>query len=222
MKRIIVFSVCAATFLMLATPASAAPGDVTNIGFEVLENNCGGLIAPQLNVAVTDETDGPGAEDRVSFTFTNAGPYDSEVTDVYFYDGAFLGADDDGVVQTGVNFNKTPTTPPDLPGWGGAPATLVYSSGVTGSLGDPIDDGVGDSLQVFFELDGAATYAQMVADLLDADFVIGLKVQSIDIVLPDGTVIEGCSETYITPIPAAGLLGLLGLGVAGLKLRRFA
>ncbi len=168
-----------------------------------------GTIAPQLSVTVTS-----GGSQLVDFTFRNNVGLDSSVTDIYFYDGEFLDATQTGdPTGDGVSFTKVPTTPPDLPGMSKDP-TLVFSIGTDGNASLGIDTPT-DYLTLGFSLATDRTFDELLADLRSGEFVIGLRVQSID---PGGN-----SGAYITvvPLPGAVLLGLLGLGYAGLRLRRF-
>lgn len=204
----------------------------------------GPTVVNQLSVAVTDEGVG---DNQVLFTFSNVGVVESSITDIYFDDGALFGIAD-VVNGPGVSMGY-PTTPRDLPGGSslyppfqtssvenGPPLPPHFSAG-TGGPSDGVNPGesvgiVFDLLKkpdlTYYDLDDviAAIHVGFRPDLYysgvgafdgwtQPNLRIGLHVQAIG----DGVY----SQTYIlTPVPGAAILGLLGLGVAGLKLRRFA
>ncbi|MBC8468429.1 MAG: hypothetical protein H8D56_03065 [Planctomycetes bacterium] len=68
---------------------------------------------------------------------------------------------------------------------------------------------------ILFNFENGFTYSALIAEMNNFDFVIGLHVQGTD--TPEG------SEGYIhTPIPPSMVIGLLGMGIAGIKLRKYA
>lgn len=209
MRKTVLLALGAAMLCMVTTPASAVI-----FGFSPWTGNPS--VADQLSVDVT------GAGGKAYFEFKNTLGTASSITDIYFYDGAFLDATYAGLTDSGDNVAFTligETNPDNLPGWNRPPSVLVHSTGTEGNTSNGID-AANEWLKLEFLLKDDpegfdATYARMLADLRDGDFVIGVKVQSI-----------GCKDDsgcYITttPVPAAALLGFLGLGAAGLKLRRF-
>ncbi len=202
----------------------------------VVENNSGipGQVAAELSVEVT-----PSGDD-VLFTFSNSNtsPLNFYISDVYFDDGPLLGIasiDNTDLVATFVK----PATPHDLPGGGTVDPPFEtssaepsekkeaphFSAGANGVHG-------GESVGIVFDI-GSNTFADVLAALnvgfnpypsnytgsgdydgwVVHNLRIGIKVQGIG----------EYSDTFIlTPVPGAVLLGILGLGVAGLKLRKFA
>lgn len=200
-----------------------------------LTNNSGvsGTVAEQLVIDVT------GDDDYVSFTFyNNYDPYNgaiispvipSSITDIYFADGELFDIDPDHPVvisqSTGVAYGaganpKNPKFPSPIV-WttffsadseAGEPGVMLngvneyptYNDNEWVTIGFPLFDGVGID-DVIFALNNPYS---------DTGLLIGLHVQGI------GSGSD--SDWFVTPVPGAVILGLLGLGIAGIKLRRFA
>jgi hypothetical protein len=177
---------------------------------------------------------------EVLFIFSNSGTTPSSITDIYFDDGALLGIADIINGGSGVSFGY-PANPGNLPG-----PTNVYPTFETSGSGtdyfsadsnpsvQPNGVNPGESVGILFTLQTGRTF-QNVIDAINVGFDptayytgsgtydgwespnlrIGIHVQGI------GS--ESYSQTYIlTPVPGAVILGLLGLGVVGIKLRKFA
>lgn len=203
----------------------------------VVENNSGmpGAVAAQLSVDVTD----PGGGQAL-FTFNNAGPLDFFIADIYFDDGALLAIASIDNTDPGVSFSA-PASPGNLPGGNNVIPPFVTTTGFSADADPPVAAnavGPGESVGIVFNLQQGKTFANVI-DAINVGFDpysyygggpydgwtepslrIGIHVQGID-----GP--WGCdqSDTYIlTPVPGSVLLGLgmLGLSVAGLKLRKFA
>ena len=233
-KRYMTFLSLVLVFVVIMSTEARA----MTYGYEAITDNGNTGIGAQLTLDVTD----PGGN-QVLFTFNNAvGPYEGDITEAFFEDGPLLG------LATVINdlpdvfFVKwADDYAGNLPGGG----TLVPQFNATDSFGAAIDqnpvDGVGpgESLGILYNLEGETTFGDVLTaielgftspdpTLYDKDgnvthigttLRIGIHVQSI-IELPDG---DDSSESFIlTPIPGAVLLGILGLGVAGIKLRKYA
>ena len=189
------------------------PGRADTFGFRQV-NGSNPELAPQFSLNV-DAGAGAGT---VDFLFHNNVPgYEQKgycsVTDIYFYGADLIDPASCNLDQVGCNFTKSPTTPPNLPGWQGPPTALVYSTGIEGGPWRGLDD-KSDTVKFTFALNDGNTFAQLLKDLHGGAFVAGLKVQSI---WPCDN-----SATFVTtPVPAAALLGLLGMATAGMKLRKF-
>ena len=219
-------------------------------GFEPISNNSGvsGAMALQLSVDVTD----PGTtvdiggvlHDQVLFTFYNDGPSssiydvsspeDGAFTGVFLEDGSLLllaeiyDVDYDATLYPEVDFGQ-PTAPLNLPGWDlldpDFQATSSFS--VDSEEPQPIMNAVspGESLGLLYTLQSGRTFADVLAALslgmtdpnpnAGTSLRIGLFVQNLG---EDGEF----SDTFVTPIPTSVVLGMLGLGVVGLKLRKYA
>jgi len=233
-RHIVVLSLVLAFVVILSTEARAM-----TYGYEAITDNGNNGIGAQLTLDVTEYD-----TNKVLFTFNNAvGPYEGDITEAFFEDGPLLG------LATVINYGYPDVFfvqwPDDyagnLPGGG----TLVPQFHATDSFGADIDqnpvDGVGpgESLGIVYDLEGGKTFGDVLT-AIELGFTnpdpslydnkgeliyegttlrIGIHVQSI-IELPDG---RDSSEAFILPpIPGAFLLGILGLGVAGIKLRKFA
>jgi len=232
--------------LFLSTEAQADMHD-PSWKWAVVENNSGkpGIVASQLSVDVTAYS--YGTPNQVLFTFSNSGPEDFSITEIYFDDGALFGMTGDFITDPGDNvvFDRFevemsgPNPQPNLPGAKNVNPPFETSVGffAAGSSGSPSGIGAGESLGIVFDLLGGMSLTN-VTNAINVGFDpgtyygggaydgwqapslrIGIHVQSID----GGPWGDDKSDTYIlTPVPGAFLLGFIGLGVAGVKLRKFA
>lgn len=233
-------------FVFLLIPSTGAQAEL--FGFAAITNNSGveGDMALQLSVDV--EAYGTN---QVSFTFYNnaldpyqsASPESGITTKALFDDGALLGIAN---VFNGpdVQFSQIGGTDmPVLQGGNGPPIYFETTAGF-GAKADPPppQNGVGpwdpslepwnpEYVQIVFNIESSLTFDDVIdaiyrgfTDPLNEDALrIGLHVQNLGGDL-DGDGIPGdFSDSFIlTPTPGAVVLGMLGLGVAGLKLRKFA
>lgn len=232
---------------VLSTEAQA-----DTFGFTAITANSGvqDTLAAQLSLEVTPYTTAP-EDHQVLFTFYNNGlapyrvatPIEGTITKTFFDDGTLLGVanviNGPGVEYSAIGSSETPT----LPGGGTLLPPFETTAGF-GATADPpagyLKNGVdawnpsGSSpieyVGVVFDLknkEGSIEYYDfddVIAaiglgfnDPYNVDALrIGIHVQSIG---GEG----GDSDAFIlTPVPGAVLLGVLGLGVAGVKLRKFA
>ena len=200
--------------VILSTEARAE-----TFGFYHVTNNDTADVAAgeaQLTVDVTD----PGS-DQVKFTFHNEGSYNMFISKIYFYDGKL----EYNSFLNGPGTNYVVDVGPYPPGEGLAgyknqtPLSLflLTEAASPGTGGDGIDPG--DWLSVTFKIKDHINddFAEILGDMHSMDMVVGIKVQGMGF----GEDTAG-SESFITPLPGAVLLGILGMGVAGLKLRKFA
>jgi len=202
----------------------SAPARAELYGFYPITNNSGlqNTVALQLSVDITD----PGGNQAL-FTFYNDGPaaspYDvpspiiSEITTIYIDDNA-------GVLSGLASITQSPTgftdfaagaTPTNLPGGNpvGFSADPTLSAQRTTAPGGGID--VGEYASLLYSIVVGKSFADVLNAMDLASMRIGLHVQSIG-----GS--TGTSDSFVTPVPGAAILGLLGLGIAGWKLRKFA
>ena len=222
-RHIIFLSLVLVFVVILSTEARAVL-----YPFEVIQpanSDNAEAMAMQLSLDILEM----GGGDQALFIFKNdIAPYEGGeegiITAVAFEDGALL---DMGVpymyTGTEVDFEEVFT------GWGGwglpFDTTHYFQANRETGQGFNINSGVnpGEALGILFDLD--VDFGDLMAALqqgFDGPIVtgeslrIGIHVQNLD---PDGDE----SDAYIlTPVPGAVLLGILGLGVAGVKLRKFA
>jgi len=229
-RKVYLLIICFAALCVSVAPAGAGLYTFDDWGW--VTGVPGGTIMNQLSVVVTDE--GVGA-DQVLFTFSNSGAVASSITDIYFDDGTLLriaGIYD--TLTTGVSFDD-PATPGNLPNGNAVNPHFVTSDAFSADSDNPITAyGVnpGESVGILFDLQNSKTLANVIAAMY-AGFAlgpddnptgtlrIGVHVQSIATAL-DEQGNPGSQSYILTPVPGAVILGLLGLGAVGLKLRKFA
>ncbi len=193
-----------ALLLGLVSPTYAA-----TYSFQEITNNSPIDLASQLSVDVT------GVSGGVLFTFNNAGPLDSSITDIYFSSGSFLTLPmiitDSGA---GVDFSAG-ATPPDLPG--GNDVGFTATRGFTADSDPAVaPNGVnpGEWVAIQFGLGAGQSFASVTQALDTGAIRIGLHLQALS---------DGQSESYIsTPIPEPEIYAMmgLGLGLMGFMARR--
>jgi hypothetical protein len=160
--------------------------------------------------------------DQVKFTFYNNIPDigDEEamfINEIYFYDGKL--SYDSVINSSGTNYvvDEGPYNSGDglaaYKNWTPLALFLQTEASSPGTGGDGIDPG--DWLSVIFDIKDPINddFDEIIGDMINDDLVVGIHVQGFD---------GGGSQSFVTPLPSAVLLGLLGLGVVGLKLRKHA
>ncbi len=159
----------------------------------------------------------------VNFTFRNTGPEASSITDIYFYDlerGALSRFEPPAIITSsdGVKFDD-PATPKDLPGYSQWDPVRVYSADSDSPITPNGVNHPNEWVNIRFNLDPSESFGDVVDDLAGGTLVVGVKVQGFA---------NGYSESYLNnppevpprvPLPGAVLLGGLGLGAAGWRLR---
>ncbi len=180
--------------------------------------NPGSPLESQLAVAVSDAGD-----NQVLFTFTNTAVTGS-ITDVYFDDGVLLGIAQI-INSDGVQFQQY-ADPANLPDGDTLDPPFVATTSFSADSDPPVGtNGVDDpseSLGILFDIkeDEDYDFADVIAGIgygftdpsNEFSIRIGLRVQGA----------SGVDGSFVAvPLPAAVLLGTLGLSVAGWRLRRF-
>jgi len=218
-------------FITIVCAFLAAPAMADLYGFYCITNNNptnAAIGEAQLTVDVTSY-----GTNQVLFTLLNAGPQASSITDIYFDDGSLLALaalidkDENGGLA-GVDFTQeyfAKVAPPDLPGGESVSLEFDATEYFKADSDSPVSsNGVGpeEYLGVIFDLQTdpyAKTLADVLNDLASGELRIGIHVQAIGI---SGDSESFINNPYVVPVPGAVLLGMLGLSVAGLKLRKYA
>lgn len=216
---------------VLALPAlalllGAGSANALTLGFGNISNNLAGDAAigeAQLSVDVTDLGGG-----QVLFTFNNAGPEDSSITDAYFDDGTLLGIAalidaDEGGGDAGVDFSQL-ASPPNLPSANSITPAFETTAGFSADSDPPAQpNGVnpGESLGIVFDLLAGVDFADTLAALEQGGGIGGLRI---------GIHVQGFasggSESFVnTPpdgdlppeaVPEPGVLSLVGFSLLGM------
>jgi hypothetical protein len=227
-------------FILLIFLSAEARADV--FGFSAISNTSGlsDELAQQLCVDVTYHGELEDGTDQVLFTFYNnpdsdlgsdfaefytPDPLASSIADVYFDDGSLLGIADIFNGGPGVSFSD-PAVPEDLPGGNSIEPPFETTAGFSADSDTPVQPmGVNpdEFVGILFNLQPGRDFGDVLAaiyqgfdDPLGGESLrIGLHLQAIG---PE----SGSDSFTMTPVPGAVILGLLGLSVAGIKLRKFA
>ena len=200
-----------AAFALLLIPASAK---ALTLGFDGVSNNDVGdtaIAESQLSVEVIDPGNG-----EIQFTFENAGPEASSITDVYFDDavpalfsgvGGIIDSDDGVGGDAGVDFSEG-ASPGNLPSGN----TVGFSSDISADSDAPAQhNGVnpGESLGILLTLNQGFTYDDVAQAIENGELVIGIHVQGFE---------SGGSESLTNelPNPEPTTMTLIGIGLVGL------
>ncbi|MHC4726054.1 MAG: hypothetical protein ACYS17_02410 [Planctomycetota bacterium] len=213
-------------------------------GFAAISDNSGisGQMAQQLSLEVT-----PYGSNQVLFDFKNniapyasGSPVDGIIGGLFFEDGALLGVasiiEDPFNVTNPVDF-ETPLNPASksFPEGNTLSPPFQTTAHFWATSSGTISNGVnpGEQVGLVFDLKGGNTFANVITAINlgftnpnpggNTSLRIGIHVQNLggD---EDGDGVPGdYSDSYIlTPIPASVILGILGMGVVGIKLRKYA
>lgn len=223
-------------FVFVVILSTAARSEL--YGFAAVSNNSGvsGQMAAQLSLEVKDI-----GSNQVEFIFkNNIAPYavDPGLTGsielLAFEDGILLDLvtinpypnllDDQSVVSFLEDTSPTGTALPN------SDLTITQNFFAVDATSAPSKKGVNpyEAVGIVFDLVADNSFANVIAALNQGftepivsgeSLRIGIHVISIGAIGEE----DGDSDSFIlTPVPGAVILGMLGLGVAGLKLRKFA
>lgn len=205
----------------IAAACACAPGALaaTTLNFGGITNNSDANTATgeqQITVDVLEGGGGVGLRGSgifVDFTFHNAGPVQSTITDIFFDDGSLLGISSIDNSDPGVSY-VSPSNQNNLPGGEmvGFFATAGFSAEPTPP---PSHNGVdpGETLVITFELQFGKTFADVLDELTTGALRIGVRVQNFP---DDGS--ESLVNLPLVPLPTPAGLALLGF--AGLAVPR--
>jgi len=150
---------------------------------------------------------------QVRFDFTNLGPEQSTIAQIYFDDGSLTNLD--AIVNgPGVTFTADMFPGPnDLPGGNLASPPFMTTLGfLSGAVAPPPSNGVepGESVGIVFALDPNQTTMDVIHELESGALRAGVHVINFE---------SGGSESLVS-VPEPGTSGLLALGLAGLAALR--
>ncbi len=241
-KSYVVFASLVIVFLLILSTEARA----VLYPFGVVENNSliADDIAAQLSLEVTDNEGSsvwlppaPGADPvehyQVLFTFSNAGPLASSITDVYFEDGSLLLLaeiqDDPLNALNPVDFDQ-PTSPGNLPGAGTLVPAFDATDAFTVDSESPVlanGVGPGESLGLLYTLQYSKDFDDVI-EAIELGFTnpdpgptprnslrIALHVQGID-----GLTDDDSDSFILTPEPGSLLLGSIGIGMVIARFRK--
>jgi hypothetical protein len=214
MKKVLLIAIILGFFIITMPSAKA-----DMFGFELIPTNNQGNpdLSGQLSVEVTS----PDAS-HVLFTFKNNIGIDSSIGSVFFdVDDSLLNSPVIGstpYTSSGVDFKEKDNG--QLPGGNTLtpPFTEAFIATKDGSENNGVDNNT-EYLGILYSLSSGKDLVDVIDAINNGNLRIGLHLQSI------GTN-EG-SDAYINtrttvPVPGAVLLGLIGMAVAVIKLRKIA
>lgn len=189
--------------------ASQAAADIS-YSFDCITNNSapnGAAGEAQLAMHVN------GSGNQATFRFTNSGPIQLILTDLYFDDGTLLAL---SVVTSGpgVQFSQG-ANPSNLPGGNTINPPFEATQGFTADADPPsFANGVGPGewVEVLFDLQSNQTLTDVIESLADGRLRVGIHVQGYT---------DGGSESFVSvPAPGASMLALAGAGLIARRRRR--
>ncbi len=197
---------------VLVLPVTA---DAETYGFGCITgNNLGdcAILEDQITLEVT-----AGSSGTVNFLFTNNGPEDSSITNVYFNDllPPLLGLPSIITFSTGVSFSAG-CSPADLPGGNTYGFTTSYCAD-SNSPTQPNGVNSGEWLNIAYTLQDSATIDDVIAAIDSGDYRVGIRVQGFDSGGSEGGIVRGR-----VPEPSTLLFVMSGLFLLPVARRRLA
>jgi hypothetical protein len=208
-KRTILIAVVCAS---IATPAMA-----DMYGFYCITDKASAVdaaAASQLSVNITQVAADPT---KVAFTFKNDVGTPCSITDIYFYDGVLVNFKSVSIDQSdGVYYPADgEASPGHLPDYDPKLGVLYSTDSTKPATGVNV---LGEWITLTYTLQNGVSFDGVLDGLEDGTIVIGVHVTA----FADGGSASFLATPSVVPIPGAVLLGMLGLGTAGLRLRRTA
>lgn len=220
--------------VLVVMPSGYCAAETLTYSFEGLTaNNVANVATGEAQLSVEVSNEGVGSN-QVKFTFRNAGPKASSITDVYFDDGALLSGIASFSESSGVEFSPG-AAPGNLPGGNNAKPPFKASAGLKADSDPPVQpNGVnpGEWLAITFNLKSGMTF-QSVLDALELGLHLNPNIPADDqgVNLRIGVHVQGFqgggSESFLNGPPgvvapepstlALALTGIAGLGYAGLR-----
>jgi len=214
-RKLWILVAVAVVALAFSAPAKADP---ITVGFTCITNNLGSgpptcsNVAAQLSITIASAGTAGSGNALVSFTFNNAGPLASSITDIYFDDGTLLGIASITDSGAGVSFSQG-CSPGSLPGAGNTWTTSFCAD--SDSPTQPKGVNPNEWVTITFELLSGKSFNDVVSALnlgsATGGLVIGIHVQGL---ANDQS--ESMINTPPTVIPEPGTLALFGTGLIGL------
>ncbi len=246
-KHNVNYIILSLVFVFLVVLSTEAKAEL--YGFGAISDNSGvsSWMAQQLSLEVT-----PYGTNQVLFTFKNniapygavGSPIEGIIGTVFFEDGALLeisavlDAGYNGTLYPGVDFEIAPNTASkNFPEGGTLVPPFETTAHFWATNYQAIDNGVNptETVGIVFNLEGGATFDSVITAIglgftnpdpdQNTSLRIGVHVQNLpgyDEDLGRWTDTAGSDSFILVPVPGAVLLGLLGLSVVGLKLRKHA
>lgn len=210
-----VLSLAAALALALPVTAEAA---TYSFDFDRITANSPTDASGQLSVVADDF----GTVVKFTFSVLAGSQMNASIAEIYFSDLGGIFAPPPAILfESGVKYVAGSANPGELPGANNATPDFVTT---TGLLADNVSQGgdgnanaiqINDLLILGLTFNSGFDFADLLGDIEDGDFRIGLHVRSLQ---------NGQSDSFVStaaiPLPAAGWALLMALGGLGLAARR--
>ncbi|HEY8239922.1 MAG TPA: hypothetical protein VIH35_00665 [Kiritimatiellia bacterium] len=162
--------------MVIGLAAFAGASRANTYTFDRITSNSSTNVEQQFSIEVKSNS-----ATQVSVTFSNSGPIQASIADIYFDDDGNFASIDGFTEPAGVSFTIL-ATPAELPAANNATPDFETSLGLSAdSANPPPQNGVnvGEYLVVYLTLAGGKTFEDVIADLESGDLRVGLHVQSI-------------------------------------------